>query len=284
MSEPRTASDPLPQNLYSSQEPLRVCVLENRRLTAPDSSLDARHIVLGFPPGAFRFVEGQAVAVSPPLADARPRFYSVSSDRLGEDGEGSTLTLTIKRTPPAPGAAAALPTSANICDAQAGDELWLSGPFGKDVLPADPLAPLLCVGTGTGLAPLRAFVQRRRREPGGPVWLFLGARSRDTLLYREEWMDFAAAEPASRVAFALSGEESNGDGARLHVQDRLREAGEALWLFLKHPLVHVYVCGVRGSDISFEEAMRDLAEGAGEDWTVLRDDLMRSGRWHISVY
>ena len=284
MPEPHSTPDLLPLNLYRSEDPLRVRVLENRRLTAADSPADVRHIVLGFARGSFRFLEGQAVAVAPPLPDARPRFYSVSSDRLGEDGEGCTLTLTVKRALPPAGAGVALATSAQLCDAQPGDELWLSGPFGKDVLPADPMAPLLCVGTGTGVAPLRSFVRRRLREPGGPVWLFLGARSRDTLLYRDEWMTFAAADPASRVAFALSAEETTASGARLHVQDRLREAGEALWRLVRHPLAHVYVCGVRGSDGSVDDVLAELSQRAGEDWPSVREDLVRSGRWHIAVY
>ena len=60
-------------------------------------------------------------------------------------------------------------------------------------LPSDPLTPLILIGAGTGVAPLRAFVQERAQlarngVPCGKAMLFFGCRkSSQDFLYKAEW-------------------------------------------------------------------------------------------------
>lgn len=60
------------------------------------------------------------------------------------------------------------------------------------LLPEDPNSVLICVATGTGIAPFRSFWRRCFYEdvPGwkftGLFWLFMGAANGDAKLYDEE--------------------------------------------------------------------------------------------------
>ena len=57
-------------------------------------------------------------------------------------------------------------------------------------LPADPDAPVIMVGPGTGVAPFRAFLEDREESGGsGKTWLFFGDRHfRVDFLYQVEWL------------------------------------------------------------------------------------------------
>jgi len=294
MIETQTApQEAVPFNLYRPSEPLMATVRENRRLTAPGDATDVRHIVLHYPKDSFRFVEGQAIGIPPPGFNAHgrpnaPRLYSVACDRDGEDGSGCTVSLAVKRVVHADAGGVPHPglSSNYLCDAHPGDLLPMTGPAGKDVLPAEHDAPLLCIGVGTGVAPFRSFLRRRARDIGkhGPMWLFLGAKTEGALLYREEWDDFVRRDAKSRVTYAFSSQDSTEDGRRMYVQDRMKETGHHLWHFLMRPGAHVYVCGVRGLEVGAQEALAELAARAGEDWPAIQAEFVQSGRWHIATY
>ncbi len=91
-------------------------------------------------------------------------------------------------------------------------------------LPEDPSVPLILVGPGTGLAPLRGFIQERHalREKGvavGPVLLFFGCRNEGDFLYREELEAYRDEGTLELLAVAFSRREGT---AKTYVQDLLR--------------------------------------------------------------
>ena len=57
-----------------------------------------------------------------------------------------------------------------------------------------------------------------------------------------------------------------------------------LGALLKRDTTHVYVCGLRGMEEGVEAAFRDIAAGAGLDWTAVRADMRASGRYHVETY
>jgi ferredoxin-NADP reductase len=70
---------------------------------------------------------------------------------------------------------------------QVGDTVPLSGPYGQFVL-RDPMAPLVFIATGTGIAPCRAYA---RTYPGLNMTVYHGVRTCEDLFYRTELSAFA---------------------------------------------------------------------------------------------
>ena len=107
-------------------------------------------------------------------------------------------------------------------------------------LPADPSAPIIMVGPGTGVAPFRAFLhERMATKAPGRNWLFFGHQQRDCdFFYEDEFAGMKAAGVLTRLSLAWS---RDGD-EKFYVQDRMREVGRELWAWLADG-AHVYVCG-----------------------------------------
>lgn len=105
-------------------------------------------------------------------------------------------------------------------------------------LPSDSTKPVIMVGPGTGLAPMRGFIQERVATGARENMLFFGCRNNDDFLYREELERWQAAGFLQlHVAF------SRKDGVdKAYVQDLIaREAASLRELVARG--AYVYVCG-----------------------------------------
>lgn len=95
------------------------------------------------------------------------------------------------------------------------------------LLPEDTHAPLICVATGTGIAPYRSFWRRCFYEDvpnykfTGLFWLFMGVANSDAKLYDNEIQEILATHPDQfRVDYALSREMQNKKGGKMYIQAR----------------------------------------------------------------
>ena len=133
-------------------------------------------------------------------------------------------------------------------------------------LPSDGSAPLILVGTGTGIAPLRSFYQQRASDINnklppksaitgqsqwGDIRLFFGCRSPflDDI-YRNEIEEAVQQKVLRSVTTAYSREEGK---PKQYVQDLLRKDSADLCDLILNRNAHVYVCGAA-----------DMAEGVCE--------------------
>ncbi|MFT4047032.1 MAG: sulfite reductase subunit alpha, partial [Solimonas sp.] len=176
----------------------------------------------------------------PALKRLQPRLYSISSSPRAHPGE---VHLTV----------AAVRYRSRRAQRKGVSSTFLADRAGGDVPvpvfvqpakhfrpPADPDAPMIMVGPGTGVAPFRAFLQERRaRGDRGRNWLFFGEQhSASDFYYREELEAMRKDGLLTRLSLAFSRDQEQ----KVYVQDRMREYGEALWAWLQDG-AHFYVCG-----------------------------------------
>jgi sulfite reductase (NADPH) flavoprotein alpha-component len=177
------------------------------------------------------------VAVLRPLV---PRLYSIASSAAAV-GEEAHLTVALidyqrdgeRRLGAASGHLAAL------TDDAATVRVFIE-PNERFRLPEDPARDVIMIGSGTGVAPYRGFLQEREAQgASGRNWLVFGARHfASEFLYQVEWQDAARKGLLHRVDVAFSRDHT----PRAYVQDRLREAGGELFAWLEGG-AHLYVCG-----------------------------------------
>ena len=115
-------------------------------------------------------------------------------------------------------------------------------------LPRDTQTPVMFIGGGCGIAPIRAFIEERLalRSMGhdlGPATLFLGFRNPYDEVYQglvQEALEVGALTE-SEIAYT-SGCNSHGYCQQMLVSDLVRQRGEEVWKHIQDG-GHVYVCG-----------------------------------------
>jgi benzoyl-CoA 2,3-dioxygenase component A len=286
-SAPRSAATPK-LHLFDLHHPLLATIASNDRLTPAAADSAVHHIVLSVGDDQFPVLEGQTLGVIPPGldADGRPHYaraYSVASDRDGENAGSRDIALTVKRVTATDSGSAPGVASNYLCDLQPGERLNIVGPFGASFLmPEDPQSRLLMICTGTGIAPMRAMIQRRLRQADPQpqrLSLFYGGRTRAEMTY------VAALEQAQQegmdLHLALSREP---DQPRHYVQDLIREQGSGIVAQLRDPDTYLYLCGLRSMEAGIDSAFGELCRAAGLSWTELAATMRAEGRLHIETY
>ncbi|MDJ0866844.1 MAG: ferredoxin-NADP reductase [Myxococcota bacterium] len=271
-------------------------VVSSERITAEAAEEEVRELVLDVDRDDFPFRVGQSIGVLAPGSpefghDRHVRLYSVAD--LPERGAAGRprIKIAVRRCSYVdeysgeryPGIA-----SNFLCDRAPGDRFSITGPFGLAFeVPEERDAHLILIGSGTGIAPFRAFVKHLYAEVPdwrGTVWLFYGARSGLELLYmNEERDDFA--QYYDRDTFeafrALSARPSWTDS--IAWDDALESRGEELWQRLGEPKTYVYVAGLEKMLAELDKVFVRLA-GSAEKWERRKAELMAGRRWVELVY
>jgi sulfite reductase (NADPH) flavoprotein alpha-component len=107
-------------------------------------------------------------------------------------------------------------------------------------VPANPDAPLIMVGPGTGIAPFRAFIEERQAtEAKGKNWLIFGDQHYLTdFLYQTEWQSYLEDGVLTKLDVAFSRDQAE----KVYVQDRMRENAKELYAWLEEG-ASFCVCG-----------------------------------------
>lgn len=179
----------------------------------------------------------ELVAMLPRLT---PRLYSISSSPAAHEDQVH-LTVAVVRYH------SHNRDRGGVCSTLFADRTQLADrlpvyiqPNKKFRLPADPDAPMIMIGPGTGIAPFRGFLHERRAlGHKGKNWLFFGERSAATdFLYREELQTMCADGHLTRLDTAFSRDQQQ----KVYVQDRMMEGAGMLWQWLEEGAA-IYVCG-----------------------------------------
>jgi ferredoxin-NADP reductase len=141
-----------------------------------------------------------------------------------------------------------------------GDELELRGPVGGYFVWEESLGgPLLLVGGGSGVVPLRAML-RHHKATGStvPVRLLYSARSLEDVIYRDELMALSTSDVVD-VRFTLTRQQPEGwRGYGRRIDREL--LGDVSWPADQRPLV--YICGPTAFVETASSALVELGHDA----------------------
>ena len=281
---------------YDTEHRFQASLVSSERITTEASGIEVRELTLDIQKPDFEFQLGQSVGVLAPGTkefgqEYHFRLYSVAD--LPERGGGGLprIKIAVRRCSYVdkysgeeyPGV-----SSNYLCDLRAGDRITMAGPYGLAFeVPEEMDANLILIGTGTGIAPFRAFVKHLYQNVPkwkGTITLFYGARSGLELLYmNDERDDFTQYYDSDTFeAFkALSPRPSWA--APIDWDAALAERGEKLWELLGQPNTYVYVAGLEKMRGELDYAFDKIA-GSEEKWARRRAELAAGGRWVEVLY
>lgn len=221
---------------------------------AKDLSPAVRHLVFALSEPT-SWLAGQCVTLEVPVEDDLfPRNYSIAC--APQVHEGRRLELAVARVPagPASNALHALSPGATV-------EAW--PPCGY-LIRTELAAPTLWVGTGSGLAPLRAMLQEElAREEGPRVGLLFGCRTEADILWAEELGAWERHHPRFSLFVTLSRAGEAWTGRRGYVQAHLADA-----LAQVQPS-RIFICGLSAMTTSVENAL--AAAGFPQEGILLEE-------------
>jgi ferredoxin--NADP+ reductase len=281
---------------YDTETRFQATVVSSQRITPEASDEEVREIVLDVDRPEFTFEVGQSLGLLAPGskefgAEHHFRLYSVAD--LPERSEAGLprIKICVRRCDYIdaysgeryPGVA-----SNYLCDLAPGDTVTLTGPYGLPFeVPGEHDATLILIGTGTGIAPFRAFVKHLYRDVSdwnGRVLLLYGARSGLEMLYQNEQNDDLAQyydEQTFEAFRALSPRPNWADP--IAWDHAIAERGEELWRLLGEPKTYVYVAGLEKMRDELDGVFSRLA-GSKEKWDRRKAELAAGRRWIELLY
>ena len=215
-----------------------------------------------------------------------PRLYSIASSLKAHPDEVHLLVVAVNFT-------IRDRERFGICSTWLGDrwpedktwDLYLQNQQKHFAMPADPAAPMIMVGPGTGLAPFRAFVEERLALGApGKNWLFFGEQKRASDYFYEDQFEGYVRDGHLRLDLAFSRDQAD----KIYVQHRMREQAKDLWAWLQEG-AEVFVCGDKermAADVD-RELVR-IAETAGgktpDDAKAYVEQMRQTKRYKRDVY
>ncbi len=314
--DPGPALPEVEMHIHRPNNPTLCTVVENRICTTGRKAASfVHHLVIDVSGTdlAGRFRVGQAFGVIPPgtTEHGKPhqvRLYSIACPTGGEDGTGTLLATTVKRTIDEHNDDGHLflgVASNYLCDLKPGDKVHLTGPAGKRfLLPSAPEEhDYAFFATGTGIAPFRGMV-REMLASGveSPIVLVMGSPYATDLLYDDEFAQLANEHDNFTYLTALSRQPQTADNTpAIYVQERLQTHRDLFRSILESPRGLVYCCGLAGMEVgviqglakalspeAFGRYVKAAPEIAAEPeaWTrrMIPRDLAPTRRMFLEVY
>ncbi len=274
------------------------CPFTHRSLLALAEGGDRHREEVRIPGASLLTLLERYPACDPPLAvyleqlsPLRPRLYSISSSPLAEPGT-CTITVGVVEGPARSGEGLHQGVcSTYLRDAPVGGTIpaFVRDTGSQFRLPEDPAVPVIFIGAGTGLAPLRGFLQERMalRAQGkapGEALLFAGSRGPAEDLYAEELAGYAG----QGVVQTIYAHSRIAPDRKVYVQHRLVEHGARVQALLEQGAV-VYVCGDAGAmEPAVRQALADIhAAHASADAAAAQawlQALIAGGRYRADVW
>jgi ferredoxin--NADP+ reductase len=281
---------------YDTETRFAARLVSSERITPKESDQEVRELVLDIDRSDFSIAVGQSIGVFAPGRremgqQHQFRLYSVADLPDRGDSGNPRIKICVRRCSyidEYSGEQYKGIASNYLCDLRPGDTVSLAGPFGLAFeVPDERDANLILIGSGTGIAPFRAFVKHiyaNVPDWSGRVWLFYGARSGLELLYmNDEKDDFAQYydEETFQAFQALSPRPAWADDVAW--DGAMAERGDELWSMLSDAKTYVYVAGLQKMRDELDVALATVA-GSPERWARRKAELMAGKRWVELLY
>jgi len=253
----------LHRELYTARLERKACLSETAQCFHLEFAIDGI--------AEFAFVPGQFVPVvaTDPRGRLETRAYSLASAP-----KGNRFDLCLNRVEGGY-------FSNLLPDLEIGATIQIEGPLGFFTL-REPVTDSILVATGTGVAPIRGFLQwmfpedGADRSGGREIWLVYGTRTEGEIYYREEFEAMAARHANLHYLPTLSRAPEEWSGLRGYVQEHVAKIVEERAAKLGQPLpapkpdasipanqlrfdVYAYVCGLN----NMVSAVRERLAGYG---------------------
>ena len=136
-------------------------------------------------------------------------------------------------------------------------------------LPKEPSRPVLMIGPGTGIAPMRALMQERSYQRKNKSWgkqtagknvLYFGCKSaQQDYIYEDELKYFEQEGTLNKLRVAFSRQTEK----KVYVQHLLADDAQETWDLVDKEKASIFVCGATkmGADVS--ETLRSIVSGCG---------------------
>lgn len=197
------------------------------------------------------------------LPEIKPRSYSIASSRDVCGSHTIQLLVAIVKYKNSLSVPRTGVCTSWIASLNAGDTLEYSIGSGTFRLPSDPTTPVIMIGPGTGIAPMRSFLSSRMSEPkfvgSEKNILFFGCRNRQADFFYEQEFSRYHDEGKCTLITAFS---RDGPG-KVYVQHKIKERADLVWRIVGKEkgfvLLSGYICAInlRRSSKSMPEDVAD---------------------------
>jgi NADPH-ferrihemoprotein reductase len=202
-----------------------------------------------------------------------PRYYTISSSSSVYPEEVH-LTVAVTEEKRKDGSFFHGVCSTHLANVKANAKIRVFNRPSSFRLPKDTSRPIIMIGPGTGVAPMRALLQERRHQrqttttqnnsksTDGANILYFGCKKANLdYLYEEELRTFQKEGVLTKLYVAFSREQPT---KKVYVQHLLSQNAKETWELIDSESASIYVCGgvKMGHDVT--EALKEILSTQGE--------------------
>merc|ERR1712151_229967 len=157
-------------------------------------------------------------------------------------------------------------------------------------MPDTHKTPIVMVALGTGIAPMRAFIEERAAakkdgEECGDMALFFGARNRQEYSYEAEFDQYNKDGVLQNIVLALSREQKE----KIYVTHRLQQNKDLVYDLIHQKEGNLYLCGPGGNvppqvRQAVVDAIRECGGRSNEYAEKYVENMQINGRYNVEAW
>jgi len=157
-------------------------------------------------------------------------------------------------------------------------------------MPETHETPIVMIALGTGIAPMRAFIEERAQakkdgEKCAPMALFFGARNKQEFSYADEFEQYKKDDVCQHIIPALSREQKE----KIYVTHRLAEHKQLVYDLIHEKTGNLYLCGPGGNvppqvRQAVVNSIRDCGGHSEEYAEKYVQEMQINGRYNVEAW